>query len=69
MEDLLFENEYNVTCYNKKGRIVCKYGIEADHIVGVVDATKEFFANDYPEETLSRIKIQLGNKMTNYYCN
>jgi DNA-dependent RNA polymerase auxiliary subunit epsilon len=58
-EDLEFENEYDVYCFNPHGTLVHIYSIEADHTLGAATAAEEFFASDFPNETLATARIFL----------
>ena len=65
-DDCEFENEYEVLCFNTDGILVHEYSIEADHILGAATAAKEFFGDDYPNETLSTIRVIVGDDFEEY---
>ena len=65
-EDVEFENEYEVLCFNKDGRLVHEYSIEADHTLGAASAAEEFFKDDCPNETLSVIRVLVGDDFDEY---
>lgn len=65
-EDLEFENEYEVLCFNTDGILVHKYSIEADHLFGALTATEEFFGDDYPNERLSVMRVIIGDYFEDY---
>lgn len=65
-EDVEFENEYEVLCFNKDGRCVYEYSIEADHTLGAATAAEEFFKDDCPNETLSIIRVIIGDDFDEY---
>ena len=65
-EDCEFENEYEVLCFNTEGILVHEYSIEADHTLGAATATEEFFRDDYPDETLSTIRVIIGDDFKEY---
>lgn len=65
-EDLDFENEYEVLCFNVDGILVHEYAIEADHTLGAATAAEEFFKDDYPNEILSTIRIIIGDEFEEY---
>ena len=65
-EDLDFENEYEVLCFNTDGILVHEYGIEADHTLGAATAAEEFFKDDYPNEVLSTIRVIIGDEFEEY---
>lgn len=66
-EDLDFENEYEVLCFNIDGILVHKYFIEADHLFGAAAAAEEFFRDDYPNEVLFTIRVIIGDSFEEYY--
>lgn len=65
-EDLDFENEYEVLCFNTDGILVHKYSIEADHTLGAATAAEEFFRDDYPAETLETIRVIISDTFEDY---
>ena len=65
-EDLEFENEYEVLYFNTDGILVYEYSIEADHPLGAATAAEEFFNDDYPNETLSTIRVIVGDDFEEY---
>ena len=65
-EDLEFENEYEVLCFNTEGKMVYEYSIEADHTLGAATAAEEFFKDDCPNETLSVIRVLIGDDFDEY---
>ena len=65
-EDLDFENEYEVLCFNTDGVLIHEYGIEADHALGAATAAEEFFKDDYPNEVLSTIRVIIGDDFEEY---
>lgn len=65
-EDLDFENEYEVLCFNTDGILVHEYAIEADHTLGAAIAAEEFFKDDYPNEVLSTIRVIIGDSFEEY---
>ena len=65
-EDLEFENEYEVLCFNTDGILVHEYSIEADHTLGAATAAEEFFRDDCPDETLSAIRVIVGDDFEEY---
>lgn len=65
-EDLDFENEYEVLCFNVDGILVHEYSIEADHTLGAATAAEEFFKGDYPNEILSTIIVLIGDEFEEY---
>lgn len=65
-DDCEFENEYEVLCFNTDGILVHEYSIEADHTLGAATAAKEFFGDDYPNETLSTIRVIVGDDFEEY---
>ena len=54
-----WENTYDVTVTTKSGKIY-KYDIEADTAIDAERVTREFFADDYPNEIIAKIKIRMG---------
>lgn len=56
-EDLEFENEYEVLCFNTDGILVHEYSIEADHTLGAATAAEEFFADDFSNERLGTVRV------------
>jgi hypothetical protein len=65
-EDVEFENEYEVLCFNTDGILVHEYSIEADHTLGAATAAEEFFRDDYPNETLSTVRVIIGDDFEEY---
>ena len=65
-EDLDFENEYEVLCFNTDGILVHAYSIEADHTLGAATAAEEFCRDDYPNEVLSTIRVIIGDDFEEY---
>ena len=65
-EDVEFENEYEVLCFNTDGILVHEYSIEADHPLGAATAAEEFFRDDYPAETLETIRVIVGDDFKEY---
>lgn len=65
-EDVEFENEYEVLCFNTDGILVYEYSIEADHPFGAATAAEEFFNDDYPNETLSTVRVIVGDDFEEY---
>lgn len=65
-EDLDFENEYEVLCFNTDGILVHRYSIEADHTFGAATAAEEFFKDDYSNEVLSTIRVIIGDDFEEY---
>ena len=65
-EDLEFENEYEVLCFNTDGILIHKYAIEADHTLGAATAAEEFFKDDYPKEVLTTIRVIIGDDFEEY---
>lgn len=65
-EDLEFENEYEVLCFNPDGILIHNYSIEADHTLGAATAAEEFFADDFPNETLHIIRVCIGDEYEEY---
>ena len=65
-EDVDFENEYEVLCFNTEGILVHTYSIEADHILGAATAAEEFFKYDYPAEILETIRVIVGDDFEEY---
>lgn len=65
-EDLDFENEYEVLCFNTEGLLVHEYSIEADHTLGAVTAAVEFFRDDYPAEILETVRVIVGDDFEEY---
>ena len=66
-EDLDFENEYEVMCFNEHGRVIYTYSIEADHTLGAATAAEEFFKADFPDEKLSVVRVLDGDIMFDDY--
>lgn len=58
LEPLSWENEYDVTIITESGRFIY-YGIEADNIEDANMVSKEFFADDYPDEKIRTLEIHL----------
>ena len=65
-DDCEFENEYEVLCFNTDGNLVHEYSIEADHTLGAATVAEEFFKGDYPNETLSTIRVIVGDDFEEY---
>lgn len=65
-EDCEFENEYEVLCFNTDGILVHEYSIEADHTLGAATAAEEFFGDDYPNETLSTVRVIVDEGFEEY---
>lgn len=65
-EDVEFENEYEVLCFNTDGILVHEYSIEADHTLGAATAAEEFFRDDCPDEKLSTIRVIVGDDFEEY---
>ena len=66
-EDIEFENEYEVYCYDTKGACVHCYVIEADHLDGARNAAREFYYSDFEDRPLLRMAIIIGGEEYNYY--
>lgn len=56
-EDLEFENEYDVYCFNPDGILIHNYAMEADNTLGAAIAAEEFFADDFPDERLATVRV------------
>jgi hypothetical protein len=65
-EDLEFENEYEVLCFNTDGILVHEYLIEADHTLGAATAAEEFFADDFPNERLATVRVIIGEDFDSF---
>ena len=57
-EDVEFENEYKVLCFDKDGMLIAEYeAIEADNTLGAATATEDFFYEDYPDSKLYAVRV------------
>ena len=56
-EDVDFENEYDVLCFNPDGILIHEYLMEADHTFGAATTAEEFFADDFPDEILATVRV------------
>ena len=56
-DDCEFENEYDVLCFNPDGILINEYLMEADNTLGAATAAEEFFADDFPNETLAIVRV------------
>lgn len=65
-EDVKFENEYDVLCFNPDGILIHEYSIEADHTFGAALAAEEFFKNDFPNEKLGMVRVLIGEQYDEY---
>lgn len=58
-EELEWDYEYEVFCYDAEGKEICNYDIEADCPEDAEACAREFCADDYPDIPVAKVHVEL----------